>query len=490
MTNIKYQIPNEKWQTSNGALPRLQVLSEDAVRQIRETTWRVLDEVGIVVQHPAALDTLAGAGARVDIGRQLVRFPPDLVLKALRHAPGEVVMHGSDPDRTIRLSVDGPTYTRPVTGPNFILDFTTHRRRKVTLEDLDRWIRLEDRLPNMDVASGIHPQDVPQPSCDVRVLARLLQHTDKPLMLSGYAGKEVRWWAELLQVVPNQMGRRAMVLSSVNSPLMYSYVQCDLALESARHGIVVNISSPGLTGGSSPATLAGSIAQINAETLAAIALIQIAYPGTPVVYSGYPIIFDLQWGMSTFGVPEYGLMAAALSQVGHSYNLPTANIGLATDSAVPDQQAGIEKFLAVFLAFQVRAAIVGGAGTLSKHGLACLEQLAIDDDIFGAVRRQMGGIGVTQETLARDVIARVGPQQSFLDDEHTLTFMRSEYYRSPLANRRDAGVWEEEGAKDLWQRAGERVDRLLAAPPQPRLAPEVLREMERITRAADRELTE
>jgi len=474
----------------SSALPRLHVLGDHALRQIQETTWRVLDEVGIVIQHPGALEVLAQAGARVDASRQLVRLPRELVIGALQRAPAEFVMQGLQPDRTIRLSVDGPAYTRPVTGPNFILDGATHRRRKVTLADLDRWMRLEQLLPNIDVAAGIHPQDVPQASCDVHVLAKLLQHTDKPLMLSGYAGREVRWWAELLRVVSDGARPRAMVLSSVNSPLVYSFVQCDLALESARHGIAVNISSPGLTGGSSPATLAGSIAQMNAEMLAAIALIEIAYPGTPVLYSGYPIIFDLQWGLATFGVPEYGLMAAALSELGHSYRLPTASIGLATDAAVCDQQAGIEKFLAAFLAFQVRPAIVGGAGTLSKHGLASLEQLVIDDDIFGSIRRQLRGIQVTPETLALDVIARVGPQQTFLDDERTLTYMRSEYYRSSLANRRDASVWEQRGAKDIWQRAAEQVEHWLAKPAPPRLAPEAVRELDRIVQAAERDLAE
>ncbi|MCL5994628.1 MAG: trimethylamine methyltransferase family protein [Chloroflexi bacterium] len=465
------------------------MLGSAGIQRIHDTTLRVLDEVGIVIKHDKALDVLAQAGARVDRQCQRVRLSPSLIENALKQAPREFILRGLTPDKDIRLSADGPTHTRPASGPNFILDGTSRRRRKVTRADVERWVYLADILPNIDVVSGIHPQDVPQATCDVYVLAVLLQCSSKPIMMSGYAGQEVRWWAELLKAVPNQAGPRVMVLSSVNTPLVFSHVQCDLALECAKHGIPINVSSAGLVGAATPITLAGSLVQMNAEILAAITLIETAYPETPVVYSAYPAIFDVQHAMASYGGAEYGLLIGACIEIGRHYGLPTASLGMGTDAMVCDQQSGIERVLAGYLSFMMGTSIAGGAGALGQHGLASLEQMVIDDDIFGALRRQKEGIRVTADTLAFDVIARVGPENHYLDDEHTLAHMRSEYCRLSLPNRLDYLAWEHKGAKDINEKATARVSRLLSDPHRsPKLEPVVVKEMETIVSAASREL--
>jgi trimethylamine--corrinoid protein Co-methyltransferase len=411
-----------------------------------------------------------------------------MIEKALRHAPPEFTLVGLTPDKNVHLSMDGRTFARPVTGPNFILDAGSRQRRKVTRDDVERWVQLGEALPNIDVVSGLHPQDMPQAACDVYVLATLLKFSGKPIMMSGYAGQEVRWWADLLEALPNQARPRAMVLSSVNAPLVFSNAQCDLALECAKYGIPINVSSAGLVGAGSPVTLAGSLVQMNAEILAAITLIQIAYPGTPVVYSGYPSIFDLQHGMVSCGGAEYGLLVGACIELGRYYQLPTASLGMGTDAMACDQQAGIERVSACYLSFLLKASIAGGAGVLGQHGLASLEQLIIDDDVFASLRRQMAGITIDPGTLAFEVIARVGPESHYLDDEHTLAYMRSEYRRSSLANRLDFLAWEQEGSKELPEKAADRVRYLLDRPRAPKLEPAVVKEMEKIVRGANREL--
>jgi trimethylamine--corrinoid protein Co-methyltransferase len=469
-------------------LPKLQILSDSDIHKIHNASLRVLDQVGIVIQHHEALEMLADKGAAVDFKRNLAKLPPSMIEKALNGTSSEFVHAGLYPEKNITMAVDGPTHTRPISGVNRIIDPGASSDREVVMDDVVSWIRLTDRLSNLDVATALHPRDVPQLNADVHVLAKLLQYTDKPIMMSAYTGQVVRWWAEMLKLLPAQGHPRIVTLSSVNAPLNYDHHQCDLALECARHGFPVITSSPGLSGAQSPVTLAGTLVQMNAEMLAAITLIQTAYPGTPVIFPGYPAVFDLRWASASYGCAEEGLLVGALLQLGQHHGLPTASLGPVTDAIVCDQQAGYEKALSVYLSFLRHTSIAGAAGSLDHAGLSSLEQLVIDDDLFGYVRRQLRGVEVDEDTLAYEVIARVGPQNHYMEDDHTFAYMRSEYYRSPIANRVDSRAWKSHGAKDLWQVAAERVKTLLAAPEEPKIDEDIINEIAHIVEASNEAL--
>ena len=71
-----------------------------------------------------------------------------------------------------------------------------------------------------------------------------------------------------------------------------------------------------------------------------------------------------------------------------------------------------------------------------------------------------------EETLAADVIAGVGPGNSYIMDDHTLAHFRDEYYFSPLANRLSAPTWEAAGARRCAGSGRGPVRSILAAPPK------------------------
>jgi trimethylamine--corrinoid protein Co-methyltransferase len=469
------------------SLTKNNILGEKGVRKIHETSLKVLEEVGIVIKHEHALEIFNQAGAKINWSQQRVKIPPKIIETAIKCAPAQFVHEGANPENNVTYSVIGKCITRPISGVNLILDLKTTKPRKVNVKDVENWIQLTDQLSNIDVVASIHPQDVPQSNCDVHVLAKMLQYTDKPIMMSAYSGKNIKWWKELLAFLPKQNPNRLICLSSVNSPLNYDQTQCDLALACAENDIALILSAPGLAGAQSPVTLAGSLVQINAEILAAITLVQIAKPGLPIIYPGYPAIFDLQRGEISFGSAEQGLLVNALIELGQSYGLPTSSVGTLTDSIICDQQAGIEKVMAIYLSFLKRTSMIGGAGSLGQAGISSFEQLLIDDDIFGAFRRQMRGITINDDTLALDVIARVGPEHNYLNDPHTFAFMRTEYYRSTIANRFSASAWERKGGNDIWNRAEEQVRILLEKPKIPILEDAAVRELAHLVNAIDQD---
>ncbi|MBE0465948.1 MAG: trimethylamine methyltransferase family protein, partial [Candidatus Desulforudis sp.] len=84
------------------------------------------------------------------------------------------------------------------------------------------------------------------------------------------------------------------------------------------------------------------------------------------------------------------------------------------------------------------------------------------DEIIGICMRAVKGIEVNPDTLAEEVIRRVGPGGNFLTEEHTLRHFRGEFLFPPLGDRQLRRAWEEQGSKDAWARAREKARTILA----------------------------
>jgi trimethylamine:corrinoid methyltransferase-like protein len=317
----------------------------------------------------------------------------------------------------------------------------------------------------------------------------MLHYTDKPFMFSAFSGEGMRWLWRLTEVVQGE-GRlpRLMVLSSVNSPLVYGWGQCEAAMASVELGIPVCVNSSAVAGATAPVTLAGNVVQMNAEMLAALTILQLHRPGAPVVYAAHPMAMDMKTGMASISTGEVGLMSAACVEIGRFYGLPTASNGICTDACTPDPMATLEKWASGYLPMMAGANVNGGSGSLACVGTVSLEQVVIDNDVYGHFFRQVRGLQVDEESLAAEVIAGVGPGDSYIMEDHTLTHFRSEYYYSPLANRLNAPTWEAAGAHDALDRAADIVHAILAAPPQLLLSDEQSREVKALLVKAEASL--
>ena len=407
-----------------------------------------------------------------------MRIPRALVEEALKSAPRRVEVYGQAEDRDCHLYLDGPRYGRTTTALNWIVDAGASERRAVAETDVVDWTRVIHALPNIHFAGALNDQEEAVKSAEVRCLARMLHHTDKPFMFSAFSGEGMRWLWRLTEVA-QPAGRlpRLMVLSSVNSPLVYGWGQCEAAMASAELGIPVCLNSSAVAGVTAPVTLAGNVVQMNAEILAALTILQLHRPGAPVVFAAHPMALDMKTGMASISVPEVGLMSAACIAIGRYYGLPTGSNGICTDACTPDPMATIEKWGNGYLPFMAGANVNGGAGSLACVGTVSLQQLVIDNDVYGHFFRHMQGLALDEESLAAEVISRVGPGGSYLMDEHTLAHFRSEYYRSPLANRLSAPAWEAAGAHDALERASDAVRQTLDAPPTDYLSDDQSREI-------------
>lgn len=480
-TTMASRAPATDWQL------RISVLRPEDVERIHALSLEVLERSGIIVHYPPARELLAARGATVDEGRELVRIPRRLVEEALAAAPRQVTVYGQHDGVAPRvLGLDGGHYARTTTGLNWIVDYRAIKRRPVTAQDAVNWTRLIHAQPNLHFAGSLVDQEAAVKSAEVRCLARMLHHTDKPFMFSAFSGEGMRWLRRLTDVAQTTGHQpRLMVLSSVNSPLIYGWGQCEAAMVAAEVGIPVCFNSSAVAGVTAPVTLAGAVVQINAEMLAALTIIQAHRPGAAVVYAAHPMALDMKSGMASISVGEVGLMSAACVQIGRHHGLPTASNGVCTDTCTPDPMATLEKWANGYLPALAGANVNGGAGSLACVGTVSLEQVVIDNDLYGHVFRHMRGLTVTEETLAADVIARVGPGADYIMDEHTLAHCRSEYYFSPLANRLNAPTWEAAGGRDAVERAHQLVSDTLARPAESFLSEAQAREVAHLLTRAE-----
>jgi trimethylamine--corrinoid protein Co-methyltransferase len=463
----------------------VKILTDEEIASVHQSSLTTLQEVGILIHHEKALSLLAGAGATVDPVSHQVRIPAGLVERALQTVPSEFLVTGQDPSKDVVLGYDCPARARPVISLDWIVDYRRKERRQVTLEDLEAWVRVVDALPNQCLVSGLYPWDVPLETRDVRAAEAMLRLSAKPILMAPYSGLNVKWIAQMLTTIGDRRGPRVIAFCSCNSPLIYSESQMDVLLEAVEQDFPVLLNSSPVTGATAPITLAGTLVIMNAEILAAITVAQLARPGAKILYAGFPFVLDMMTSVASNGYTECGLLAAAIVEIGRSYHLPTASNGLTTDSHVCDEQAAIEKLITGYAAVLGGASLSGGAGSLAAVGTASLEQLVIDDDIYERIFRFQEGISINRDTLASEVIAAVGPQHHFLEQPHTLKYLRQEFRHSKLASRLTPGAWIEQGGRDAVDVAAGRVKTILKRSPESRLAPEVLAELSLIVAEAE-----
>ena len=116
------------------------------------------------------------------------------------------------------------------------------------------------------------------------------------------------------------------------------------------------------------------------------------------------------------------------------------------------------------------------------------EMLVLGDEVIGMAERFVRGITVSEETLQRDLIAKVGPGGNYLQEEHTASAFRRELWMPNLMTRERYTTWQDGGARSIRHRIVEKIQDILQTHKPIPLSESTLEEIEKIRRKADREL--
>ena len=247
------------------------------------------------------------------------------------------------------------------------------------------------------------------------------------------------------------------------SPLKIDATYGEILIDIVKKGIPVAVPTEPQCGTTAPVTLAGNLVLYGAETLAGVTLAQLVNPGTPVICGYVGTIADVRTMAYTSGAVEMGLLNAGAAQLAQYWRLPFYGTGGMTDSKIPDIQSGYERALNLLpVALAGANYIHDAAGYLESALTVAYEQYVIDNEIIGMVMRALRGIEVNEDTLALDVIDKVGPGGNFLTEEHTVSYMRSEFFFPKVSDRSHREKWLAEGGKDAKERAKEMAKDILA----------------------------
>ena len=381
-------------------------------------------------------------------------------------------------------------YGTAATPPQFH-DPQTGERRPFTAQDVANCTRVADALPHLDycMAFGLI-QDVPAATYDRHEFLAVAANTTKPLVLmpvdvAGLA--DIHRMASLIVGGEDELRRSPLVAMYAEpvSPLVLGRDAVEKLLFAAERFMPI-VFSPGImSGATAPATLAGTLAQGLAEGLAGLVIAQLKQPGVPVIIGGVMTIMDMATTVFTYGSPELSLLSSAATDVLRWLGLPVFSTGGCSDAKCFDQQAAAESAFSLLMAGLSGGHLIHDVGFLESAIGGSLELLVASDEIIGMVRRVVHGITVDADSLAPDLIDRVGPGGHFLDQEHTLRHFRREFWFPQLMDRQRWELWHRQGEQTLGERARARARQLLRDHVPEPLPDSVLAELRQIVHSAD-----
>jgi len=443
------------------------VLTDKQIERIHRASLGILERVGVTVPHPGMLRMFAEAGAKVDFPALRVRIPEELVMRCVASAGKSFTLYGRDLARTAAFG-QGQRNFNSIAGEASWVETPGGERRFTTLQDAIDATRLADALTGINLPGAMSdPHGMPVASRSVEVFAAMLRHTTKPVTFWFHDRAAARFIVELSIALRGDSQRAEQYpfcypfLEPI-SPLRFPFNGIDLLFETERIGLPVPIGPMAQMGLSAPCTVAGTLAQENAEILAGICITQLIRPGLPVCYGGICHAFDMSTTQMIFSGPEQAIFGVAMTQIGKSYGFPVyINVGL-TDSKRPDAQAGLECGITLALGAAAGADIFGHMGISGVDQASSLDILVLQDEIIRYVESTCRGIEVSDDTLGLDVIEAAGPGGTFIDTEHTVEHFRRELWIPGLLDRQYYQAWLDSGAQSMEERCRARKEEILA----------------------------
>jgi trimethylamine---corrinoid protein Co-methyltransferase len=476
--------------------PRLRwdTLSGPDVERLEAAIFETLATVGVRYPLERALDALERGGCRVDRASQVALLPEDVARAALRAAPKAPLLAARDPRCDIILDGSACHLSNDGCGVRVIDPFSGELRVS-GIADVAGSARFVDAVPEVSFYWGpvVTAEDVPLATRPLHEAEAVFANTSKHFQAVDVVGEDMtRRVVEMARVVAGgdeELRRRPLMslIACPIDPLGNEAVSLEAALVCAEAGVPVGFLSLTLACASAPATMAGNLVVNLAAVVAGIVLLQLAYPGAPVFLAGAPSVMDLKTGGYTGGSPEDYVLAAAATQIAHHLGF-AMNMGtMASGAKEPGWQAAVDDSLSTLASVASGAEMMSGCGLLDGSKTLSYAHLLMEAEVYRIVQKTAGGIEVTDETLALDVIAKVGPNGTYLAEKHTRRHMK-DIWRPGIWDRTPYDAWLASGRRGALEAAEERAREILRTHAPEPLTDDLAAELRRLVRSADAEL--
>ena len=455
------------------------LLTQEQVERIHNASLEILENAGLLVRFPPARELFARHGCSVDEETQRVKFPRAVVERYRKLYPSSFTFYARDPKFDKTIPKDSPVIVTASSAPD-IIDPVTGRERRAESSDIARIAHLINELPGYDVFSiSTLAEDAPAGQFTISRLYPSLKYCLKPIRVTTTDQKDTH---SIMQMAYLLAGGEAAYREHpflthhycpVVSPLTMDKLSTENVMYFVSEGLPVYptiVPNAGLT---SPMSMAGTLAQGNAEFLAAATLMQMCREGTPLIYATLGTVADMRSGAYTSGGIECGMLHMAFAQMARFYNVPCGGYVGLTNSKLNDAQSGYESGMSGVAGLLAGMDMFNIGGLIDALKTFDFAKAVIDDEMGLMLKRMKCGISFSDEDLAAKLIQEIGPGGSYITAKHTIKRMKTEAVLTKIADRDARTIWEKKGATDTQTRAMKRVKEILGSNTAPLISPEL-----------------
>lgn len=453
-------------------IPLVEPMSAEQVAKVDDASMGILEDVGVVFRDPIALADWKRAGA--DVRGETVHLDRDLVRDLIQSIPASFTYHARNPANNLPFGNDHAMFV-PMTGAPYLRDIDDVRRNP-TLADLADFHKLSHMLPAMHSSAHhiVEPYDHPISQRHLRITYSSMKYSDKTFMGMTTSPKNAEDVMEMCAILFGKdfMMRNAVVTGNCNgnSPLVWDETMLGAMRAFAKYRQPVLCSPFVLGGANTPAGVAPTVAQLNAEALSALAYTQVIQKGTPAIYGHYLSTVSMKSGAPMAGTPEISLMNMMIGQMARFYDVPWRTSSTLGGAKTFDAQAGYESATTMMAVLMSGANYIWHSAGWNEAGMHCsMAKFVVDAEQCAMGHRMVSGINWDDFDEALLAVRDVGPGGHYLGHPHTLENFQQAFFMPELFDNNAIEHWQAEGSVEINERALQRARSLLNEYEEPKL---------------------
>ncbi|MEM7241941.1 MAG: trimethylamine methyltransferase family protein [Pseudomonadota bacterium] len=458
-------------------VPHFDVLDEEQVTKLESHVDWIIENIGIAFRDDlVALDIWRKAGV-TPTGEQgdLIKADAKWIRALCAKAPKEFTQHARNPERTVTIGGKNQVFA-PIYGAPFVRDVEGGRRYG-DMESFEKLVKLAYLHPNLHHTGLVicEPCDVPVSHRHLDMVYTHMKYSDKPHLGAITEMSRAQDSVDMAEILHGKevLDQNTVIMGNVNtnSPLLVDKVVTEAVRVYCGRGQGIIVVPFILSGAMGPVSTTASVVQAVAEAMMVCAFTQIVREGAPFVMGNFLSSMSLKSGAPTFGMPEPVISNYTVGQLARRAGLPLRCGGSLTASKIEDAQAAYESADSMHSTMLAGANFVlHSAGWLEGGLCTGFEKLIMDADRLGSYQKILDqSLDLSEDAFAKDAFEEVAPGGHFLGSAHTMRNYETAFYDAKLSNSENVESWEEEGSKDMRQRAYERWNEMLNSYEAPKL---------------------
>ena len=453
-------------------LPVTEVMDQTQVEVIDNASMDILENVGVLFRDPIAVEDWRRIGAKVE--GEMVYPERGLVRELIKTIPSQITYYARNPQNNVAVGGNNAVFV-PMTGAPYLRDLEDVRRNP-SLEDLAMFHKLSHMMPALHSSAHhiVEPYDHPISQRHLRITYSSIKYSDKMFMGMTTSPKNAEDVMELCAILFGEdfMETHAVTTGNCNgnSPLVWDETMLGAMRAFCNRNQPVLCSPFVLGGANTPASVPATVAQLNAEALAALAYTQIIRKGAPAIYGHYLSTVSMKSGAPMAGTPEISQMNFMIGQMARYYNIPWRSSSALGGGKLLDAQAGYESATTLNAVLHAGANYIWHSAGWNEAGMHCsVAKFVVDAEQCAMAYKMAQGPDWAGFDQALDAVRDIGPGGHYLGHSHTQDNFQTAYFMPELFDNNAIEQWLADGSPEITKRALNHAKALLKAYEEPKL---------------------